>query len=101
MEGNLFLVLGSAIRQREEIICIMSDITAIMRPYVLYEIRDGSFWVGGMHLPQKIPLHIPIKQILDIKLSGEPFEAERFFNLDDPRYDHAIAMIESAFHRRG
>ena len=95
MGDDLFSLLGSAIRQRDEITCVMPDAAITLRPYVLYELREGSFWVAGLHMPQKVPVYIPLTQLLSIKLKGKPFEAERLFNLDDPRYANAVAMIES------
>ena len=95
MSDDIFSALSSAIRRRDEIACVMSGTPIVFCPYVLYESRSGgSFWVGGLRMPDEIPVYIPLTQLRDIAPTGHTFDPEPFFNLNDPRYENAIAMVE-------
>jgi hypothetical protein len=96
MSDDVFSLLGSAIRRREELSCSMAGIPITLRPYVLYEsLSGGSFWVGGLRMPDKIAVYIPLAQLQEIVPTGHTFDPEPLFDLDDPRYDNAVAIIES------
>ena len=99
--SDLIFQLCEAIRQRDELVCTMSDVTLTLCPHVLYESPDGhSFWVGGIRMPAVIPVHIPLRELLDVKTTGRSFGPDPHFNLDDPRYDNAVAVIETPWPQR-
>ena len=94
--SDIFSVLGEAIRQRDELTCTMSDVTLILCPHVLYESPNGrGFWVGGIRVPDEIPIYIPLSEMQNIAATGRTFGPDPHFDLDDPRYDNAVAVIET------
>ena len=97
---DIFSVLSDAIRQRDEITCVMAGTPITLCPHVLYESLHGrGFWVGGVSTHSKIPVYIPLCQTRDIEATGRTFQPDPHFNLDDPRYDNAVAIIESPWRR--
>jgi hypothetical protein len=95
MSGDIFSLLSSAIRRREELTCVMAGTPIVLCPYVLYEsLSGGSFWVGGLRMPDEIPVYIPLTHLRDIAATGHTFDPEPLFDLGDPRYANAIAIID-------
>jgi len=93
MEENAISFLRSAIERRAQIKFTMAGLAVSICPYVVYEAIGDRLTVAGLS-DAGFPLHVPVAQIQDLATTGYFFEPEAAFNLDDPRYRNAIAIIK-------
>lgn len=64
-----------------------------MEPHVIYTAADGALTVAGF-FGNNIYTQVPISQIKGLTITARPFQINAAFNLDDARYDNALAIVK-------
>lgn len=93
MDEALISFLTSAVRNGREITFKFDGFTVILRLHVLYPNRSGEPQLAGL-TAEDVPLQVPALEVKDITVTGRSFDADPIFNLDDPRYRDAFAIVQ-------